>query len=182
MDGIVVREARAGDAAEVARVHVESSRAAYAGLLPEETRAAFTFERRLATWAETLATEGGEFVYVAEEAGRVIGFASGGRERGGDAEYDGELYAVYVLPASQRLGAGRLLTLAVAGRLAREGFGAMLLWVLEENAPARRFYESLGGAPVRRKQEERAGRTLVEVAYGWRDLKELSERIRAGLR
>jgi ribosomal protein S18 acetylase RimI-like enzyme len=178
---IIVREAHAGDVAGIARVHVESSRAAHAGLLPAETFAVFTFERRLATWAETLAG-GDEFVYVAEEDGRVVGFASGGAERAGDAEFDGELYTVYVLPARQRLGAGRLLTLAVAERLAAEGFGALLLWVLEGNKPARRFYESLGGALVRRKQEERAGRASAEVGYGWPDLKGFCERIRAGLR
>lgn len=181
LGGIFVREAKAFDAPAVARVHVESSRAAHAGLLPAETLAAFTFGRRLATWAETLAAEGGgEFVYVAEEAGRVVGFASGGPGRAADPEYDGELYAVYVLPASQRRGAGRLLTLAVAERLAREGRRAMLLWVLEANAPARRFYESLGGLPVRRRRAGRGGRARAEVGYGWPDLKELCERIRAG--
>jgi ribosomal protein S18 acetylase RimI-like enzyme len=178
---IVVREAGLGDAPEVARVHVETSRAAYEGLLPDELRSAFTFERRRATWSETL-RGGAEFVYVAEDGGRVVGFASGGPERGGDVEYDGELYTVYVLPARQRLGAGRLLTLAVAERLASEGFRAMLLWVLEENEGARRFYETLGGAPVRAKREERGGRAFGEVAYGWPDLSVLCERIRAGLR
>ena len=180
MSDILVREANADDAASVARVHVESSRAAYRGVMPDELLSAFTFERRLATWSETL-RGGGEFVYVAESAGRVVGFASGGPEREGDAEYDGELYTVYVLPSEQRRGAGRLLTLAVAERLAREGFRAMTLWVLEENEGARRFYESLGGAPVRRKLHEHAGLTFVEVAYGWADVQVLCERIRAGV-
>jgi ribosomal protein S18 acetylase RimI-like enzyme len=181
LSGILVREAGEGDVAGIARVHVESSRAAHAGLLPAETLAAFDFERRLETWGATLAS-GVEFVYVAEEGGRVVGFASGGAERAGDAEFDGELYTVYVLPARQRLGAGRLLTLAVAERLSAEGFGALLLWVLEGNGPARRFYESLGGAAVRRKEGGRGGRALAEVGYGWPDLRGFCERIRAGLR
>ena len=181
MAGIVVREAVGADAARIARVHVESSRAAHAGLLPEETLAAFDFGRRLETWGRTLAG-GLAFVYVAEVEGRLVGFASGGAERAGDADFDGELYTLYVLPGEQRRGAGRLLTLALAGRLAAEGFGAMLLWVLEGNAPARRFYESLGGAAVRRREDERGGRTLAEVGYGWADLEGLCERIRAGLR
>lgn len=178
MSDICVREAGEADAAEVARVHIETSRATYGGLLPAEALSAMTFERRLASWSETLAG-GREFVYVAERGARAVGFASGGPEREGDAEYDGELYTVYVLPSEQRRGAGRALTLAVAERLARDGFRAMLLWVLEGNAGARRFYESLGGAPVRRKVIERAGGALAEVAYGWPDLEELCERIRA---
>jgi hypothetical protein len=47
----------------------------------------------------------------------------------------------------------------------------MSLWVLEDNGPARRFYERLGGTPI---AEKRGG--LVEVAYGWSDLRRLSER------
>jgi hypothetical protein len=46
----------------------------------------------------------------------------------------------------------------------------MSLWVLRENAKARRFYERLGGVVVAEKEERRAGGVLVEVAYGWRGL------------
>jgi ribosomal protein S18 acetylase RimI-like enzyme len=179
LPGIEVRIADASDAAAVARVHVETSRVAYDGLLPEESQSAFTFERRLASWSETLGGACGEFVYVAEREGRVVGFASGGAAREPDAEYDGEMYTAYVLPAEQRRGAGRLLTLAVAERLAREGFRAMMLRVLEENACARRFYESLGGVPVRRSLHEQAGRGVVVLVYGWPDLTLLCERIGA---
>lgn len=49
-----VRAARAGDALPIARVHVESSRATYAGLLPDESLAGFTVERRAAQWAQEL--------------------------------------------------------------------------------------------------------------------------------
>ena len=42
--------------------------------------------------------------------------------------------------------------------------------MLRENAAARCFYERLGGIIVCEREEEQSGATLVEVAYGWRDL------------
>ena len=46
----------------------------------------------------------------------------------------------------------------------------MLVWVLEDNHGARRFYESLGGELVGRKTVVIGGADLVEVSYGWKDI------------
>ena len=174
MRGFTIREATSEDAAAIARVHIDTSRATYRGLLPDEVVDEMTYETRLANWSRTLGDEGGtEFVYVAEdEAGRVFGFASGGPEREGDADCDGELYAIYLLQERQRQGAGRALVRAVAERLAASGFHSMLVWVLAEN-PARGFYEALGGARVREKTVERGDRQFLEIAYGWEEIKGL---------
>jgi ribosomal protein S18 acetylase RimI-like enzyme len=175
---VTIRGATPDDAAEIARVHIESARATYAGLLPEGALSDADYERRKLNWSRTLESEsGGEFVFVAESEGRVVGFASGGPEREGDRDFDGELYTVYLLPEYQRRGAGSRLVSAVAERLARLGCRSMMLWVLEEN-PACRFYESLGGARVREAEIERGGRTLKKVAYGWAGIGALIERLR----
>jgi hypothetical protein len=49
----------------------------------------------------------------------------------------------------------------------------MLLWVLEENEIARRFYESIGGTLIAQDRFELGGAVLSEVAYGWKDLNAL---------
>jgi len=51
----------------------------------------------------------------------------------------------------------------------------MLIWVLAKN-PSRAFYEALGGQRVYEKQIVIGGETLVEVAYGWRDIHSLTYR------
>ena len=82
--GIKIREATPDDAAGVARVHVESSRATYGGLPPEGMLSEMTYEKRLAQWSKTLGGGGGgEFVFVAEAGGEVVGFASCGPSRRG---------------------------------------------------------------------------------------------------
>ena len=90
--------------------------------------------------------------FVAEtENGDIVGFANAGPEREGDRIYRGELYAIYILEEYQRIGLGRRLFSSVTRRLLADGFNSMLLWVLEDNRPAIRFYESLGGEQVDRQ-------------------------------
>ena len=64
----------------------------------------------------------------------------------------------------------RAMRSIVAHRLLVDGFGSMLLWVLEDNHPARRFYESLGGQRVGCQTIMIGGLNVVEVSYGWKDI------------
>ena len=51
----------------------------------------------------------------------------------------------------------------------------MLTWILAQNHSARRFYEALGGLPVREKDIPIGGIILEEVAYGWTDISALAK-------
>jgi SAM-dependent methyltransferase len=167
-----VREAEAGDAAAIARVQVDSWRTTYASIMPGDFLARLSYDGRERAWRKILADpERREFVYVAEDENRdVVGFASGGPERSGGSAYRGELYAVYLLENFQRRSIGRQLISAVAERLLQAGLASMLVWVLAKN-PARGFYAALGGEVVSEKPTEAGGAKLMEVAYGWRDLR-----------
>lgn len=168
---MTVRAATPADAGSIARVHIDSWRTTYAGIVPAEYLANLSYERRESRWYETItANEPASSIFVAEVGGNVVGFASGGPERDGDTIYLGELYTVYLLEEHQSRGLGRQLVSAVAQRLLADGFSSMLLWVLEDNHGARRFYESLEGELVGRKTVAIGGRDLVEVSYGWKDI------------
>jgi GNAT superfamily N-acetyltransferase len=106
----------------------------------------------------------------------VVGFAAGGslREAGdplpgqpGELNCSGELGALYVLPGWQGQGIGRALLQASAAWLAAAGHTGMLIWTLAENAPARRFYEAMGGIPARQTRKEFSGVWLEEVGYAF---------------
>lgn len=166
-----VRPAQPGDAPGIARVHVDGWRSTYPGIVPDHYLASLSYITYEERWRARLCDPAPDTcVYVAEDGGRVVGFAMGGPERDGDPEYPGELYAIYVLPECQGRGAGRRLVAAVAASLAEAGHQALLVWVLEANASGRRFYEALGGRLVRRREIEIGGARLPEVGYGWRDL------------
>jgi GNAT superfamily N-acetyltransferase len=167
-----IREAGHADAASMARVHVDSWRTTYRGIVSEAYLAKLSYKRRTDAWFRMLnSPQPGEFHFVAEDdAGNIVGIASGGLERSGDPVYRGELYGIYILQEHQRRGIGRQFTLAVVDRLLLAGFQSMLVWVLADN-PACGFYDRLGGQHVRTDSREMGGVTLAVVAYGWTDIR-----------
>jgi len=170
---IKIRPAWAGDAPALARVHIDAWRTTYRGILPAEGLAGLSYERREHWWNEVLALvpEQRHVVFVAEDqAGRVVGFSSAGREPSGDPVYNAELYAIYILEEYQRRGLGSRLMHAAVDGLVQTGYTTMLLWVVADNVGSRRFYEMLGGRVIREKPIEIFGVTVAEVSYGWDDL------------
>ena len=166
-----IREARVADAPAIARVHVDSWRTTYPGIVSDEHLASLDVAEREDRWRGILGRAGDDFTYVATtDAGEIVGFAGGGPERSGDQVYRGELFGIYLLEAYQRQGTGRRLIEVTARRLIEAGMRSMLIWVLTENMPARRFYEALGGEYVREQGITIGGVEIAEVAYGWTDI------------
>jgi GNAT superfamily N-acetyltransferase len=165
----MIRAAAPTDADAIARVHVSSWRSTYSGLLPDDFLASLSDTNYAERWKRVIA-EGSSRVYVAENAGEIVGFASGGRERAGETGYEGELYAIYVLDSAQRHGFGRELVRSTVAGLRELGLGDMIIWVLRDNSPARAFYERLGGVYIRTQPITIGPVTLEEVSYGWRRL------------
>lgn len=165
-----IRLATENDAADIARVQVDSWHTTYQGLISEEYLHSLTYERHYIRWKRTLGQQNGStFTYVAlNSQGQIVGFASGGPEREGKAVYRGELYAIYLLASAQRQGIGRQLLLATAHHLAQQGIPSMLVWVLAGN-PAQHFYEAMGGKYIRMKMEAVGGEMRKELAYGWKN-------------
>lgn len=158
---VLIRAARPEDAAQVADVHVRTWQAAYEHVFGAETLAGIDAGRRRAA-AERAIDAGGVWV-AAEDDARVVGFVSIGDARDGDA--DGELYAIYVLPEAWGSGAATGLMAAARDAL-RERYAASILWVLEDNPRARRFYEREGWTlDGGRKEDELLGVTVAEVRY-----------------
>lgn len=167
-----VRPATAADAAGIAEVHVVASRATYGGILPDEYLDRQSIDDRTKNWEAILARPE-QFIVIAEVDSGVVGFANGGPEREDRQDFQGELYAIYVLNEWQRLGIGKKLVAHTAATLLQRGFDDMLVWVLAVN-PYRQFYERLGGQLVDQKATMCAGREMGVVAYGWKDLRTLA--------
>lgn len=167
---ISIRAATAEDAGAIARVHVESWKTTYSGIVPEAYLAGLDEILRTKLWQEWLAAD--SLVLVAERNGQVVGFANAGANRAAPEGCDAELYAIYLLQDAQRRGAGTALLRAVAKALTERGFKSMAVWVLERN-PARNFYESMGSHLATSKVIEIGGAKLMEVAYVWPKLRSL---------
>ena len=174
---ITIRRARKTDASAIGRVHVETWRSAYAGLLPDTMLARMSDVRQSAWWSRAIADPGesrGIFVADDEEAG-VIGFGSCGPVRdppdglNGTEQRVGEVYTLYVESDFQNQGLGRRLLDAMLRQLQADGCDTAILWMLADN-PARFFYEGLGGDLVGHRTDRMGGEPVDEVAYAWRDL------------
>jgi GNAT superfamily N-acetyltransferase len=159
---VQVRLASPDDSLAIERARVHGWRTAYRHIYPVDDLDALPIDGD--RWRSRLhVPPPGWTTFVAEDADGVVGFASVGPSR--DERGLGELYAIYVEPEAWSTGAGRALMGAAEGRLAEE-YDAALLWVLEDNPRARRFYEQAGWAPDgARKAEERFGVRAPEVRY-----------------
>jgi GNAT superfamily N-acetyltransferase len=169
---VSVRVATPDDADAIERVRTDTWRDAYRGLMPDDVldRLGYDGARRHEYMETRMPPQ--QFVLVAEHDGAVVGFANGGPSRALDPAHPGEVYAIYVLPSHQGHGHGARLLRRAARELVARGWHGMLIWVLRENHPSRRFYERMGGRHLRDRDEDREieGVTITESGYAWDDL------------
>jgi ribosomal protein S18 acetylase RimI-like enzyme len=158
-----LRRATAGDAEAIAAIQVETWRVAYAHAFPSEYLERLSVVERRDLWTRTL-SRGTFDVFVAELGGRVAGFVSSGPAE--DESAPGELFALYVEPATWGKGAGRALLERAETALRDAGFDTAVLWVLEDNPRARRLYEAAGwSTDGGRKRLPHGGVDAIAVRY-----------------
>lgn len=170
---VTIRPASLGDAAAIAAVQRASWFAAYEGIIAHDIIDEFTAPDDGARMRETFRARPWQHTIVAvadvavadvavadvavAESAPVIGYASFGPERdvahgswpyqltsAGVAGKVAELYAFYTDPRWWSTGTGRALMERVLRDTARLNFPEIVLWVLEKNARARRFYGRAG--------------------------------------
>lgn len=180
-----IRRARSEDAGAIAKVHVETWRAAYAGIVPDAYLVRMTESGQAFTWRKILARKQAEETVLVVEAPqadkaagagkggredrRIVAFGSCGAQRDNALTYRGEVFTLYVAPDWQAQGIGRQLLGALFRRLYEAGLPDAMIWVLAEN-PARFFYERMGGQRIAEREQTFAGEALAETAYAWPDL------------
>lgn len=163
----IIRPARAEDVGGIARVHVDTWRTTYAGIVPDEFLAQLSYDRRESMWRSVIARpDPREHLLVADVGGDVIGFTSGGLLRESSDPLAGEIFAIYLRKEFHGRGIGAQLFRASVESLRRAGFQSMQLWALEEN-PTCRFYRDMGGRISGEKMETIGGRALKEMAFSW---------------
>jgi GNAT superfamily N-acetyltransferase len=160
-----VRSATSDDADAIGRIQVETWTTAYADLLPRETIEAFDVGARQTMWREGLGRtpRPGSATFVALVDDEVVGFATVGASHSEDGT--GELYAIYVDPSRWGDGAGRALIERAEASLRESGFPEALLWVLEGNERAERFYRAAGWEHDGEKEDDFQGATVTELRY-----------------
>jgi len=166
---MVIRSGSAADAASIAAVQRAGWLAAYDGIISREIIDRVTAPDEGARVRQTFRTRPWQRMTVAVAGTRdsrepgdpgIVGYASFGPETDvltgpwphplTGAGRDGrvaELYALYVRPAWWSTGTGRALMDRVLARNSAVRYSSVVLWVLQDNSRARRFYERAGFAP-----------------------------------
>ncbi|MGA9344621.1 MAG: GNAT family N-acetyltransferase [Nocardioidaceae bacterium] len=149
---VLVRRAGPDDVPRLARINVDTWRAAYAGIVPAaylDGLDVHDFENR---WRGRLTIDHpGISSWVAEVDGHVAGYASVGPYRpqqDADPTEDmtgwGEVYALYTEVERQGRGAGGAVQDAALAWLRDQGARHAALWVLRDNESSRRWYAAHG--------------------------------------
>jgi ribosomal protein S18 acetylase RimI-like enzyme len=161
-----IRPATVDDAPALARVHVDSWRAAYRELVPESSLQRFNYQWREERFRESLAA-GAEETYVVGLDKEIVGFLTLGAARDPDldATRTGEIWGIYISPDHWRRGIGRRLAEEAEEMLRSRGCERAVLWVLAGNQQARRFYEAMGFDLDGQSQDIDWGTPLTAVRY-----------------
>ena len=164
---MTIRAARPDDALPLTRAQVSGWKDTYRG----PVRGAFLDQLTADQWAPTHRRriddrESSHTYLVAELHGSVRGFVSFGPARLPEPSTSGEIYALYVAPVVIGQGLGAALLHEAAGALRGRGYAVVMLWVMDGNERAVRFYERQG-------MQHRGARKhdVVEGVGEWDDLR-----------
>jgi ribosomal protein S18 acetylase RimI-like enzyme len=162
-----LRRLTPADATDLALIESAAWRAAYADILPDRSLARMTPEALAEQWSRRLRRKG-ELRWGILLGPRVVGYCTAGYCRDSDMEHGfaGEIFELYVHPRLQGRGLGRELMEQSWADLEGHGFRWGVLWVLEDNLAARRFYERCGlHHDGGRKRLMHGGRWVMAVRY-----------------
>jgi ribosomal protein S18 acetylase RimI-like enzyme len=148
---VTIRPATSADAAEIARLHIETHRATYEPLIDGPYSASFD---RLTEWQAALAGPG--LTLVAVETDRIVGFAHAEGDR---------IEPLHVDPSYHRQGIGRRLFLELLRRLASRSVPSAIFNVFATNAKAIAFYEALGAQRIGTETMTDAPKPYLDLVY-----------------
>jgi ribosomal protein S18 acetylase RimI-like enzyme len=172
---IEYRTAERGDADAIALLHTRSWRESYRGSFSDAFLDGELPEERIHVWRERLGQPApNQHIRLAFDGSNLVGFVC--TYAGRDPDWGSLIDNLHVAREAKRGGIGAsLMRQAGAWLETRDPDSGVYLFVLEVNAPARRFYERLGGRNVGvATMETHGGAVVRSCRYVWRDPAALS--------
>ncbi|WP_145410695.1 GNAT family N-acetyltransferase [Paenibacillus xylanexedens] len=171
-----IREATIHDAEGIAKVHVDSWRTTYKGIIPGEFLANLSYEQRTELWINNIKRTD-SFVVLAENTeGEIIGFADCWKRKTNTIPDSGDLTSIYILEEYQGQGVGKELLKQLFVRFNSLGYQKIFVDVLEDNK-TRYFYEYYGAHLSTSVQIKIGGRILNELIYEWDNVDDVLARL-----
>ncbi|MDZ7823885.1 MAG: GNAT family N-acetyltransferase [Ahrensia sp.] len=163
---IDIRPAELCDAAAISDTHAVAWENSYAGIIPHKNLREM-IHRRDQAWWERAIRRGTSVMVLDLGKGVIPGYVTFGLNRARALPQDGEIYELYLRPEYQGIGLGSRLFTAARTRLKTLKCDGLVVWSLEDNENALRFYEGKGGRDIAEGHETFGHSTLRKIAYVW---------------
>ncbi|MEX2298846.1 MAG: GNAT family N-acetyltransferase [Dongiaceae bacterium] len=164
---VSIRSAAIGDLDRLAAVHEAAARAGYRHIFPAD--APFPRDEARGDLRQFLESESVR-VFIAEDRNITVGLVVAGPapENGESPVVSGrvaQIHLLHVLPLRWNGGIGTALHHCAMTALVADGFATAILWVLERNERARRFYEQQGWQTDGGRRRERYAIEIDVIRY-----------------
>ncbi|GEN46869.1 GNAT family N-acetyltransferase [Alkalibacillus haloalkaliphilus] len=164
-----IREAKLSDASGIGKVHVNSWRTTYKGIVPDEFLNNLTYEKREKLWINNISAQD-QYIIVAEnETGQIVGFASGGKRETNVHKNAGDLTSIYILEEFQGQGVGTQLMKDMFAYFKEVGYNTIFVEVLKSNE-TKFFYEAFGAVHHEAKTITIQEKELDLLIYKWTEI------------
>lgn len=163
-----IRAATREDAERIAMLHADSWRTAYRGIYGDDFLDQHVIDDRLREWRDRFAHPAPQrHAIIIEDGAELRGFICVFGDD--DPQWGSLIDNLHVAPALKRGGLGTVLMREGARWLIEHyARSPVYLWVLADNAPARRFYEKLGAHNAETVENQVPGGNIVLTCrYTW---------------
>lgn len=150
---------------EISNIYESSWKFTYKDIIPQE----YLNSIPSGCWANAINKDGMNNLVLIDN-GIIIGTASFCKSRWKPYNDFGEIVSIYFLPNYIGKGYGSYLLKKCIIELKVLGYDKLLLWVLQDNSRARKFYERNGFVcSDEYTKTNMGGKELIEVMYTYRD-------------
>ena len=162
---LIIRNILPEEIYEYSSCNISSWRSGYKGIIPDDFLDNLSVEEKAEKTRKYMNESEGNPYYCAVYDNKIIGNLVIIKSRDEDKTNTGEIVAFYLLEEFWGKGYGREMMDFAIEKLTNAGYDEIILWVLEENKRARRFYEKCGFVFDGTKKEIIIGKPLIEVRY-----------------
>lgn len=161
---LLIRTIKYEDIEQIVDINIKAWKKEYKGIIDDEILNNLNRQEKIKKWKKSY-NKGN--VIVAEESGTILGYCRyDDRAVYENTDIDSEIIAIYVDCDKLGNGIGRKLVEYVKNDLKNKNKTKMVIWCLEKNQNARKFYEKIGGNLISdEKYFEKDGKKYKEVAY-----------------
>lgn len=173
---MMIRVATIEDTKGIAKVHVDSWRTTYQGIIPEDFLNNLSYEQRTNLWILNISKANIHLLVAQNSEGEIIGFADCWKRETNTVPNSTDLTSIYLLEEYQGKGIGKELLKHLFKHIQEQGYQKVFVDVLEENKTCS-FYERYGAKLYNTVPIKIGGKLLNERIYIWENIDEVLDKL-----